>query len=494
MAENVIFDNQQANPAGDDPNAQVQSGGEGESPDGADYSDESGPDDSGTPPPSGIKGILSSLLSRKKILIGIFAAIILIVVVIILIIPKNQTPKEASLVWWGLWEDANVMKSIIDDFEKQHPNIKISYSKQDPDKYRDTLLTRIKNGTGPDIFRYHNTWVPGLSAILSPLPKDVITVADFSKNYYPVTQNDLIQNGAIYGIPLGIDSIALFVNDDMLDSAGISVPVDWNQFVSAAKELTEKDPDTKDILVSGAALGTYGNINHAPDIISLMFLQQGVDTKKLPEAAENLNAALSFYTSFSKGSNSVWNNTLDNSQIEFARGKLAMYFGFSWDIFAIDQIKSNTKLNYSVHPVPGLLEGQNITVASYWTEGVSSRSKHQKEAMIFMRYLSQKETLQKLYTEASKTRRFGPLYPRVDMANELKDNELIYPFISHLGQAGSSYFAGDTHDEETGLNKRANTYLENAINAIVQENSSIETEIETLTAGVTKVLKENGIQ
>ncbi len=429
----------------------------------------------------------------KKIFIGLGIGIVLIFM-LIFILGKGQNQKDATLVWWGLWEDNATMQPLIDDFEKQNPHIKIKYTKQDPLRYRDTVMTRIGNGTGPDIFLYHNTWTSTLTKILSPLPQDVISVADFTKNYYPVVQNDLVQNGAIYGVPLGVDSIALYINMDMLHAAGLSVPKDWNEFVDAAKKLTVRDPDTNKMKISGAAMGTYNNVNHAPDILSLMFLQQGVNLKKISESKDNLTAAITFYTAFSSGKDAVWDSALDNSLLEFARGNVAMYFGFSWDSFIIEQYKKNNNFKYEIYPVPSLVENRSVTVASYWVEGVSKRSKYQKEAMKFMNYLTQKETLQKFYSEASKTRLFGEPYPRVDMADMLKDNPLVYPFVGQMDNAGSSYFASGTYDGDTGLNKRANTYLENAINGIVKENSSADSAVKTLQVGLTKVLQENGIQ
>lgn len=500
MAENVIFNNQGNTPDQNDPNTQqgapVAQATEQQPPGNAPVdSTASGPDiqdgDSGVPPPSGIGAILGKS-SLKKIFIGI-SVVVILVIVLILFLPKGSSQKDVALVWWGLWEDANTMQPLIDDFEKHNPHIKIAYSKHDPQRFRDTVLTRISSGTGPDILLFHNTWTPILSKILAPLPQDVISASDFIKQYYPVSQNDLIQNGAIYGVPLGVDSIALYINTDLLSAAGLSVPKDWNQFKDAAKKLTVRDKDTNRIKVAGAAIGTYNNVNHAPDILSLMFLQQGVNLKKISASIDNLTAALTFYTAFSSGKDAVWDNTMDNSLLEFARGNVAMYFGFSWDYFIIEQYKKSNNFKYAIYPVPSLVENRGITIASYWAEGVSVRSKYQKEAMRFMNYLTQKQTLQRLYSEASKTRLFGEPYPRVDMADTLKDNSIAYPFISGMGNAGSSYFASNTYDGDTGLNKRANTYLENAINSIVKQGASPESAVQTLLEGITKVLQENGI-
>lgn len=397
---------------------------------------------------------------------------------------QNGSKGKVTLAYWGLWEDANVMQAAIAGFESENPNIHVEYVKQDPKEYSQRVLTRIQDGNGPDIFRYHTTWLPEFLPALLPLSKDVLSSDDLTKNYYPVVKNDVVKKGAIYGIPLGIDTLALFVNNDLMKKAKVSVPTTWDTFITVARGLTVKDANGK-IKVAGASIGTYDNITHAPDIMSLLFVQNGVDlTTMLP--AQNASDALTFYTSFAKDQTSVWDDTLDPSQLGFARGNIAMYFGYSWDIFAIKAASPN--LDFSIYPVPHL-PGRNTTIASYWAEGVSSKSKHPKEALLFMKYLAKKDTLSKLYTEESKTRLFGELYPRIDLATSLKDNPLVAPFIAQAGNATSSFFAGETHD--TGINAQMNGYLGNAIRAVLKDTSP-QSALDTLTKGVAQVLQQYG--
>lgn len=426
--------------------------------------------------------------SLKKLLIGI-TVIVLITILIVVFFPRAQDQK-VTIVWWGLWEDERVVEPIIADFERENPTIDVEYSKQDPKQYRERLITRANLGTGPDIFRFHNTWYPMLSDILLPLPSDVISQEEFQKSFYPVMQSDLVHNGGIYGIPLGADTLALFVNTELLDAAGISVPTTWEDFVAAAKQLTVKD-EAGVIQTAGAALGTYGNINHASDIISLLFVQQGVDLNAISASQQDEIDALDFYTSFAKSDANIWDSTLDQSLLAFAQGKLAMYFGYSWDIFTIQRL--NKDLAFTVHPVPSLFD-RNMTIASYWVEGVSAKSTHQSEALHFMRYLARKETAQQLYTEAAKTRSFGEPYARVDLAETLKDNKLVYPFVTQLQNAKSTIFSSDTTDGEGGLNTVSNVYLGNAINGIIVDGSSTVSVVEILNQGVAQALAKYGIQ
>lgn len=432
-----------------------------------------------SPPPSPIFKIL-------KIVLGIAVMLTILFLVLNFVLPKFFPAKinKITLTYWGMWEDLPPIAPIIADFEREHPNIKIEYSKQDIKDYRERLITRSNNGNGPDIFRFHNTWVPQLQDLLLPIPSNTISKEDFSKNYYPVAKNDLIKSGAIYGIPLQIDTLNLYINTELLQAAGLKPPTSWIEFGSHARQLTVKD-ENGNIKTAGAAMGTSGNITHAPDIISMLFAQNGVDFANIASNINAANDALSFYSSFALPSGNVWDSTLDQSIRAFASGSLAMYFGYSWDFFTIKSI--NPTLTFDIFPVPSL-PGQNATVASYWVEGVSSKSKHQKEAFLFIKYLSLKETSQKLFTEQSKTRNFGEPYARIDLADSLK-NSVAYPFVASAPIAISSFFVDGTYDN--GLNSQMNTYLFKAVDSIL-EGSSSQSAAETLSQGVTQVLKQYG--
>lgn len=427
-------------------------------------------------------------LPLLKILIGV-VVLIVAVVLIVSLLPKGQD-EEVKLTWWGLWEDPKIVAPIISEFERDHPNVSIEYSKQDPSQYRERLATRIENGTGPDIFTFHNTWYPMFSGALLPLPTDVITQEDFIKNYYPVMQEDLVHNGGIYGIPQGADTLSLFVNTELLEDAGEQVPTTWEDFVSVARNTTVKNEDGT-IRTSGAALGTFGNVTHAPDIISLLFIQQGVVINQFGTTPQDEIDALDFYTSFSRGNQSTWDGDFESSLLAFSQGKVALYFGYSWDIFTIQRL--NPELAFTIHPVPSLFD-RTMTIASYWVNGVSSRSQYQQEALEFMKFLAQKEISQKIYTESAKTRPFGQPYARVDLADTLKDNTLIYPFVSQLPHAKSSVFVSDTTDANAGLNAVSNTYLGNAVNGIILDGSSTQSVVETLDQGIAQVFAQYGIQ
>jgi ABC-type glycerol-3-phosphate transport system substrate-binding protein len=228
-----------------------------------------------SPPPS-------IIFKSIKILIGIAVVIGIIFVVMNYILPRFAPTQfnSATLTYWGVSDDPQIIAPIIANFQKQHPNIKVEYVKVDIDQYKDKLITRSKNGNGPDVFLFHNSWVPQISSILLAIPSGTMSQETFIKSYYPVAKKDLVKEGVVYGIPKEIDVLCLYVNKDIFQAAGLSAPTTWEDLVSVAKGLTVKDAGGN-IRTAGVAMGTTSNVTHAQDILAMLMAQGGANLNDL---------------------------------------------------------------------------------------------------------------------------------------------------------------------------------------------------------------------
>lgn len=412
---------------------------------------------------------------------------------------KNPSSNQkVTLKYWGLWEEEEVFRPVIDDYQRQHPNITIEYVRQDPKQYRERLQAAIERGEGPDIYRFHNTWLPMMVKYLSSMPKTVYSDEEFGRIFYPVIVNDLKMGGNFYGVPLQIDGLVLFYNEDIFKSANVPVPQTWVDVQNILSKLTVKEKGK--IVTSAIALGTAENVEHFSDVLSLMMLQNGTQMAKSLfscTAGGSMCAveALSFYRKFSEAPQEVWNETLENSILAFAGGKVAMILAPSWQALTIRSLSE--KLNFKIAPVPQLPCAKEpcpqVHWASYWVEGVSAKSVSSSAAWEFLKYLSSAETLQKLYAEEIKYRKlFGEAYPRIEMGKLLTDNPYLSPLIESASSMKSFYTASRTSDGETGLNSSLNTYLKDAVNSLSQ-GVSPETAMKTVDNGFKQVFTRFGI-
>ncbi|MDP4010051.1 MAG: extracellular solute-binding protein [Candidatus Shapirobacteria bacterium] len=438
-------------------------------------------------------------------------ALILLGVLIGIVIPKikDGLKKEPVVVnYWGLWEDSNILEGIIADFESKNPGIKINYKMNQKNDYGSRLQGRLaKSGVAgeevPDIYRIHQSWIPSFRDYLAPVPATTVKNIQLDTDFFDTYKEDLVEKGSYMAIPLMYDGLAMYYNKDLINAAQVELPKNWWDLETAANKLTVKD-DNGNIKVAGVAMGLINNVDHWNDIIGLMMKQNGVNPLINDDANnKKLQDVLTFYTLF-RTKDHVWDESLPSSTQLFANGKLAFYFAPSWRVFNIKDINKN--LNFGIAMVPQLpvldnanmdknsASGKltNIHWASYWVEGVNSKSTKQKEAWKFLEFMASQDTLEKMYQAASQTRDFGEIYPRKSMADKIADNSMVQPFVAAANNASGGYLSSRTFGD--GLNKDMEKYFGDAINSIALDNNSAADIMVPLRNGLNQMIQKYQIQ
>lgn len=425
---------------------------------------------------------------RTLILVGTLALVVLIGLAAWMFLrqPEEVTvaPKarKVELTYWGLWEPAEVMQPLIDKYRQENPAVTVNYIQQRSDQYRQRLQVAIQDGTGPDIFRYHNTWTPMLGTDLAPAARGTLTAAQLRQSYYPIMAKNLTSGQDVIGVPLMYEGLALLYNQSMLEAANAQPPTDWEQVRALASSLTIRTQGRLER--GGIALGTTGNVDHFSDILGLMLLQNSAQPGNPVD--ENAQHALEFYTIFSRV-DKVWDDTMPASTVAFAKEQVAMILAPSWRIFEIQ--RANPNLRFGVAALPRL-SGERLAWASYWVEGVSRSSKNATESWKFLAWLSEPEQLRELHSQAASVRGFGELYPRVEMAAELSGNKLVAPYLEDALYADSWLLASSTHDE--GVNDQLIQYYADAVNETVVSGNAASA-LQKILPGIQQVLARYGV-
>lgn len=346
------------------------------------------------------------------ILVGSIAVAVFITVILILRgVGGGGSVQSATLEFWGVFDDRNAYDKVINDFQAANPGIKVLYQQFSYEEYERSLIDALAAGTGPDIIMVHNTWLPkhgdklkALPAVIPGLKQPLLTIQDYKTNFVDVAFNDFVFNNQIYALPLYVDTLALFYNKDIFNSAGISrPPQDWNEFNSDVETITRLDGSGQ-VVQSAAAIGTARNINRSTDLLSALMIQTGV---KMTDA-DNTSAsfagsvnntpvgelALKYYTDFANPSvrTYTWNDAQHYSVDAFTEGKTAMMINYSHEIGVLKNKAS--RLNFAVVPMPQVSSTDTKNYANYWGAGVTASSKFPNEAWKFVAYLASKEGAQ----------------------------------------------------------------------------------------------------
>ncbi len=410
---------------------------------------------------------------------------------------EQAASERVTLKIWRVFDDEDTLTDIMRAYRAIHPNVSFEYRELRIDEYKDELLRAFAEGTGPDIFSVHNTWVGEWENLITPLPDSVsipftevkgtikketittlreipsITQRELKSEFVDVVSQDVIRSyqatpdsapeDRIFGLPLAVDTMALFYNRDLLNAAGIAEPPKtWSEFQDAVIALTRiGEEDT--ILQSGAAIGTSRNVERAFDILSLLMMQNGtpmVDDRGRAAFANETDRdfipglnATRFYTDFANPLKEVytWNEEMPNSFEAFINGNTAFFFGYSYHVPIIKA--QAPKLNFGISNMPQIQVGDGtplnrvVNYANYWVETVSRGTKHRDWAWDFIQFATGEDRVTS-YLEAA-----GKPTARRALIKDQLENEDLFVFASQLLTSSSWYRGNDAEvAEEAFLN------------------------------------------
>jgi len=313
----------------------------------------------------------------QTILIGIFLAFFLFAVLIfsgllpIKGIKKTPVTKiQGSAVLWGTFPDLEISK-LFQTISSNNEGLQLTYVEKNKDTYQDDLIEAFASNKGPDLFFISDDMVLKNEKFIYKLPYEAYSEKNFKNSFIDGAKVFLTKDGVI-GLPVVADPLVLYYNKNLLGNANlVSPPKTWNELKDLGNLLTDRKSDGT-ILESMIALGGFSNINNAKDILSLLLIQFGnpiverIDDQVTPVINQNFDltpaplvSVLNFFTEFSDPFNNVysWNRGMIDSKDLFTGGRLALYLGFSSELFEIESINPN--LSFDVAEMMQLGNDQN---------------------------------------------------------------------------------------------------------------------------------------
>ncbi len=303
---------------------------------------------------------------------------------------------NVSLNFWTFGDTESAFRTAVAAFHTANPNAEVKVrSFGDFSSYNRALIDALAAGEGPDVVTVRSTDLPNMVNKLTPAPQTLLTLQAVRGTFPQVVEQDFIQNGSVYALPLSVDTLALFYNRDFLDAEGITPPATWDDFTASAPKLLKKSPQDARVTRGGVAFGSSKTVPEASDILSLLLIQSGVqmtspDFRSATFASGNAGAAaLSFYTQFAnpQSKSYTWNDGVGNAYDAFSQEKVAMMFGYASSI--PDLKKRNAFLNFGIAEAPQPKDTQKpISYPNYVGYGVSRQTKNADVAWNFVSSLS----------------------------------------------------------------------------------------------------------
>jgi len=153
-------------------------------------------------------------------------------------------------------QDKQVLGKAVEEFKKQS-GISVNFKVIPWSDLYNNILTATTSGEGPDVLNIGNTWSASLQATGAFLPFDGDKLGMIG-GQEKFVGTSFAASGAPGKTPTSVPlyglSYGLFYNKKMLQDAGISGPPEtWDDFVTAAKELTSP-PNRWGMALEGASI------------------------------------------------------------------------------------------------------------------------------------------------------------------------------------------------------------------------------------------------
>jgi len=334
--------------------------------------------------------------------------------------------KQGDTEYWGGKDLAGNMQKLIDEFNAQHPNGKVTFHElpTQADQQRQQMIqnTQIKN------------------AKMGILSMDVVWTAEFAAKGYveampPDTSTDGMLKATVdaatyfnklYGLPQTSDGGLLYYRKDLLDKYGLQVPTSFDEMKAACDKITAGEKNSK----LGCFAGQYNKyegltVNFDEAVHGAGGVIVGDDGKPnvaTPEATKGLQTLTDWFKDGHIPKAAItWDE--EAGRVPFQHGELIFHRNWRYVYnHAANDKDSDIKGKFDVAPLPGIT-GPGVSSLGGHTFAVAKNAENKGTALDFLKYVaspevqksntlatSQSPVLESLYTDPDFVKKF-PFMP-----------------------------------------------------------------------------------
>ncbi|MEO6457127.1 MAG: extracellular solute-binding protein [Chloroflexia bacterium] len=300
--------------------------------------------------------------------------------------PKPVASKEGTLTLWVHEGAVGAVEKVSADFTSKY-NVQVSVQQVGFGDIRDQLKLAGPAGEGPDIIVGAHDWLGELvqNGLLDP-----IDLGAKGEMLDPVALQAFTYEGKVYGLPYGLEAIALMYNKDLVPTP----PTTWAELKTIAKQLQdEKKVDQGYILQSGDPYHAYPIITGFGGYVFGRDAAGNYDPTNVGLDSVGGKAAFKEIDQMIKDGLLRKDITGAIQQSLFLEGKSAMWFAGPWTLNDIR--KSGIK--YGVAPIPSMTQKAQPFVGAQGFM-VSQYGKNKDVAKAFLtEFLATDEAMQAMY-------------------------------------------------------------------------------------------------
>ncbi|SHR25945.1 extracellular solute-binding protein [Mycobacteroides abscessus subsp. abscessus] len=303
---------------------------------------------------------------------------------------------------WPQPQYAPYFEEVVKEFESQNPDIKIKMEAIADEPIKDKLRVILGGSEVPDIMfswsgEFARKFVRADAALdLTPyLEED----AAWKDSFIPASLQPFSSDGKNYGIPLRFNGKFFVYNKEIFDKHGLQAPKTWDEFLEVLDTLKEEG-ETPLMLGNESP---WAAIHYLTGLNQKMVDQEVRMNDYNPRSGEFTDSgyvkAMEMLAELNEKGyfmDNVNSSSHDMVKQMFFAGKGAMFYV---ELEEFQDVENALKGNWGFFPMPSIADGngsQNYITGAPDGFIVSSKTKHPKEAVEFLKFLTSKENSLKL--------------------------------------------------------------------------------------------------
>ncbi|RXZ82244.1 sugar ABC transporter substrate-binding protein [Paenibacillaceae bacterium] len=356
---------------------------------------------------------------------------------------KGKGEQVTLRVWGDLGNQAvleEAYKNINAAFQEKHPNIKLQY---DYAQNEQSLSVALQANELPDLFFVQGDKTPKMEQMVKN--GFLLALDDYNLDLSRFSDNEIAYgtvDGKLYSaLPSFLDTQLVYYNKDIFEKHNISVPNNWDEFVTTLETL--KAAGVTPISMAGKeewdrAWAIYA-FSAALTDQQLKAVVDRTGDLTAPEFAEMFQYYRDFAEKGYYGKDFLAQDTAA-SQFGFTNGKAAMIIDGTWNNSTYEE----SGMNLGRFAVPGK-DGKRIVAASYsnfMTYAVSAKTEHPEAAVEYINFMNSVEAQQLMENATGLIPTIKDIQPKDESVKELANfdeaGSNIYSILSTLSTTESN--------------------------------------------------------
>ncbi|MCY8960601.1 ABC transporter substrate-binding protein [Bacillus atrophaeus] len=304
---------------------------------------------------------------------------------------------------WPKEPERRYFEEVVKEFEKEHPDIHIQTEAVLNDSYKDKIKVMLGTSSPPDVFfswsdEFAAKFIRGNKALdLSSYYKND---TEWSSQLVGTQIKPFTYDEKEYGVPWQMDAKSFFYNKDIFEKLNLKPPSTWEELIEVSKKLKANGytPISFGTKAPWTISHYIGTLNQR--MVDEKTRERDYDAKTgeftdegYVKALEKLKELMPYFNEHV--------NSIDHeyARQQFKSGKSAIMYAETAEIKLVDPVNLGL---FSFPDITGQKGSSNSLTGAPEGFMISSKTKHPKEAMEFLQFLTSKKMGEKLVKDVGK--------------------------------------------------------------------------------------------